>query len=78
MPSNQIHFSMQFSKNETKSCGPFEPYWWRIPGSNRWPPACKAGALPTELIPQEDLDTEVDGGPGQIRTADLTLIRRAL
>ena len=24
---------------------------WRIPGSNRWPPACKAGALPTELIP---------------------------
>ncbi|WP_231630256.1 hypothetical protein, partial [Helicobacter heilmannii] len=20
--------------------------WWRIAGSNRWPPACKAGALP--------------------------------
>ena len=26
--------------------------WWRITGSNRWPPACKAGALPAELIPQ--------------------------
>ena len=25
--------------------------WWRITGSNRWPPACKAGALPAELIP---------------------------
>ena len=24
---------------------------WRMPGSNRRPPACKAGALPTELIP---------------------------
>ena len=26
--------------------------WWRWTGSNRWPPACKAGALPAELIPQ--------------------------
>ena len=25
---------------------------WRWTGSNRWPPACKAGALPTELHPQ--------------------------
>src|SRR2546423_12766533 len=23
--------------------------WWTWPGSNRRPPACKAGALPTEL-----------------------------
>ena len=27
-------------------------FWWRITGSNRWHPACKAGALPSELIPQ--------------------------
>ena len=27
-------------------------FWWRVPGSNRWPPACKAGALPAELTPQ--------------------------
>ena len=25
--------------------------WWRMSGSNRRPPACKAGALPAELIP---------------------------
>jgi LSD1 subclass zinc finger protein len=25
---------------------------WRIAGSNRWPQACKARALPAELIPQ--------------------------
>ena len=25
--------------------------WWRLPGSNRSPPACKAGALPDELNP---------------------------
>ena len=30
-------------------------YWWRWTGSNRWPPACKAGALPTELHPPENL-----------------------
>ncbi len=28
------------------------PAWWRRTGSNRQPPACKAGALPTELRPQ--------------------------
>ena len=26
-------------------------YWWRLTGSNRRPPACKAGALPAELNP---------------------------
>ena len=26
--------------------------WWRRTGSNRRPPACKAGALPAELRPQ--------------------------
>ena len=25
--------------------------WWRWGGSNPWPPACKAGALPAELHP---------------------------
>lgn len=29
--------------------------WWRMTGSNRRPPACKAGALPAELIPPEPL-----------------------
>ena len=26
-------------------------FWWRLTGSNRRPPACKAGALPAELNP---------------------------
>jgi hypothetical protein len=29
----------------------YEPHW-RRPGSNRQPPACKAGALPVELRPR--------------------------
>ena len=27
------------------------PFWWRWWDSNPWPPACRAGALPTELHP---------------------------
>ena len=30
--------------------------WWRWGGSNSWPPACKAGALPAELHPQISVD----------------------
>jgi hypothetical protein len=30
----------------------FSMRWWRQTGSNRRPPACKAGALPTELCPR--------------------------
>ena len=42
--------------------------WWRQPGSNRRHPACKAGALPTELCPRRgtSLSTRVQalfGGP---------------
>ena len=33
--------------------------WWRIRDSNPWPPACKAGALPTELIPRKTHSTEL-------------------
>src|ERR1041384_6321037 len=45
-----------FLADEHRSC------WWSQTGSNRRPPACKAGALPTELWPRsEDRDqmTEV-------------------
>jgi hypothetical protein len=31
---------------------PDDPGWWSQTGSNRRPPACKAGALPTELWPR--------------------------
>jgi hypothetical protein len=30
--------------------------WWSQTGSNRRPPACKAGALPTELWPRQGSD----------------------
>jgi hypothetical protein len=30
-----------------------DPGWWSQTGSNRRPPACKAGALPTELWPRQ-------------------------
>ena len=33
--------------------------WWRLAGSNRWPPACKAGALPAELTPHLGLSEVV-------------------
>ena len=36
--------------------------WWRLAGSNRWPPACKAGALPAELNPHIHLFLR-SGGP---------------
>ena len=66
--------------------------WWRRTGSNRRPPACKAGALPAELRPRSSAvadgrmsgtgrgmpQASSSGGPGRTRTSDLTLIKRAL
>ncbi len=60
--------------------------WWRRTGSNRRPPACKAGALPAELRPQHWQASSnprrskgfVGGGPGRTRTSDPTLIKRVL
>ena len=54
------------------------PSWWSQTGSNRRPPACKAGALPAELwplpasekfsppdTPHAELHAWVSGGPGR-------------
>ena len=62
---------------------------WRRSGSNRRPPACKAGALPAELRPRRGRRHGRargraaacgggGGGPGRIRTSDPTLIKRVL
>ena len=48
--------------------------WWRMTGSNRRPPACKAGALPAELIPQIRLDGMV--GLGGLEPPTPALSRR--
>src|SRR3954463_12166732 len=45
------------------------PTGWSQPGSNRRPPACKAGALPTELWP---LAPMVGPPPRQVPFADFT------
>ena len=53
MDSNHRPHDYQSCALASWAIGPY-PYffWWRVPGSNRWPPACKAGALPAELTPQ--------------------------
>jgi hypothetical protein len=38
---------------------------WRIGGSNPWPPACKAGALPAELIPLRATVTGIEPAPSR-------------
>ena len=38
--------------SSTRFGGPMISAWWSQTGSNRRPPACKAGALPTELWPR--------------------------
>ena len=72
---------VQFSKIEPPSRASCPPRWpchgceggaWRRPGSNRQPPACKAGALPLSYVPS------LHGGPEWTRTTDLVLIRDAL
>ena len=53
MDSNHRPHDYQSCALASWAIGPFpELRWWRVPGSNRWPPACKAGALPAELTPQ--------------------------
>ena len=42
--SNQLSYEPKFKK---------EFNWWSRSGSNRRPPECKSGALPTELRPHK-------------------------
>jgi hypothetical protein len=43
--SNQLNYAPALGKTLIS-----ERAWWAMTGLNRRPPACKAGALPTELI----------------------------
>ena len=47
--------------------------WWSQTGSNRRPPACKAGALPTELWPRTEERKE---GHARRIVADLLALKR--
>ena len=44
----------QCVRSDGKACGlcGLAGGWWSVSGSNRRPPACKAGALPAELTPR--------------------------
>ena len=54
----ETQWSSSFKKLQSTSLK-----WWRVPGSNRWPPACKAGALPAELTPHLRSSVFRSGGP---------------
>src|SRR3990170_3132745 len=42
----------RLSRSSSAKRGSARQCWWSQTGSNRRPPACKAGALPTELWPR--------------------------
>jgi hypothetical protein len=50
LPDFQTSSDLQCQRT---NCVPIR--WWRQTGSNRRPPACKAGALPTELCPRLEI-----------------------
>jgi hypothetical protein len=54
---------------------PLRPNWWSQPGSNRRPPACKAGALPAELWPLTSVITIAGAGLRPCRCRAPTLVR---
>ena len=75
MAAHSVHFARnsRFRRTSRACC---VIGWWRMTGSNRRPPACKAGALPAELIPQAK-SLRV-GGSGWTRTNDPRLIKTVL
>jgi hypothetical protein len=50
-PAKRTTRGLIFSRTNFGACG---AVWWSQTGSNRRPPACKAGALPTELWPRQE------------------------
>ena len=52
--SDPHHFNRQSTICNSQS------KWWRWTDSNRWPPACKAGALPSELHPRKHWIFSID------------------
>ena len=56
----EVLCKLVFSTNDTIQSTRHQ--WWSWTGSNRRPPACKAGALPAELQPL--IGVKTTGGPG--------------
>ena len=51
LKNSRVHWTISVNIKEPSSEDSLILIWWRMTGSNRRPPACKAGALPAELIP---------------------------
>ena len=51
----KIPYKLVAERNEMGSRNLHFPKWWTMPDSNRPPPACKAGALPNELMAHQKL-----------------------
>ena len=51
-PSARSAFAREDGQEQTARLAEPNAVWWSQTGSNRRPPACKAGALPTELWPR--------------------------
>ena len=49
---NGHHYPHKRQKEKHRTWTRYGAFWWRLPGSNRWPLACHASALPAELNPQ--------------------------
>ncbi len=65
--------STRCMRGVTRGC---RPTWWSQPGSNRRPPACKAGALPAELWPLWSVHRKVVGlGRFELPTSPLSGVR---
>ena len=62
MDSNHRPHAYQACALTTWAMRPFY-VWWRWGGSNSWPPACKAGALPAELHPHAPLSSSFPWRP---------------
>ena len=52
---SRFYFLNLFTILKLSFCFDLCDRWWRWGESNSWPPACKAGALPTELHPHVKL-----------------------
>ena len=68
---DRLCFSQWRESDSTRLHSLYPSTKWRITDSNRWPPACKAGALASWANPPQ-------GSPAQSWTADLHIISVAL
>jgi hypothetical protein len=75
VPWNGKPHSQRFPYGPAVQRAGAKPAWWSRPGSNRRPPACKAGALPAELRPRFPSADLVGQGRLELPTSRLSSAR---